>query len=652
MKLHYKISFLLKLFRKKKAIFLGTAAVATISFVLIYAALSDYNARSLVRALLPMPQIAARFHCAFQQKAIPPLPAYEFLISATDFDSIKNNPLKKLVHDPSRGKLDLQSYATTQEKSFARVTVRFQSSETSVNNIGSARIRRRGSRQPAPVLPFSFKMVFADKSISGFKESHLQKMGWNVGKPAFWWPFHMWLANKLKLIAPRNRLVRIKVNGEDWGVFWEFEHWGKETFDQYSINNAEIYGETDDHPFLVERYLWKNVEAWKKYYPSIGQEDIDQNFAHLHDLIDFLNNSDQQTFDRKIFNYVDFKSVVGWAVHMAVMDSYHQLGWRNARLLFNMDTKKFETIPWDALPAPGLYPRLKKSIIKTYNSHILLMRLFNNEQFFRAYTNQLYKVSGELKNDAENIFSDIYMRDNVFCPMVENPYAGRILTRNNFSLSGIKNMLWHGPWKQTVNNMRSHIVETANTNRAILASQLLFVSRNLSGGTALEVLNSSDGDKAVAPLLILGHRGQSATVLQSIILPLSSTAFDGQEVRLKIKLRPKPTSRTLWLPYRNNDMPPKEHTLRSITKVKNGRLVVEGLNFTLIPNFPKLLSSSLDGSLTPIHSQEYELFLGMANKLPINYAGVTLNAVNSANGKPIKPIYKNFKTSVKREQSR
>ena len=278
----YKMSYIKKIiFYKKKLLifliiilasvpafrYLGINISATIFSYLLGIERSDLHSPSTPRL-----ELAERVRCGLADPQIS-MPSYDFWLSKKDFSNLdipaKTNEKGEFL-----------------QRDLVRASVRLREPGDQLGKFGAVRVRKRGFQQSAPNKPFPLKVEMLNNDPSPFRLSHLLYFGMVGAKDTRWWPFHMWVARRLGLITPENRLVRVAVDGKKWGVFWQFEHWGGRTLKTNGIFGGEIYAESDETLPVVSPYLWENIDNWKKYdmhnVPGEGREDYFE--------LDILNN--------------------------------------------------------------------------------------------------------------------------------------------------------------------------------------------------------------------------------------------------------------------------------------------------------------------------------------------------------------------------
>ena len=498
-------------------------------------------------------------------------------------------------------------------------------------------MRRRGWVQPPPGRPFNFKLSFKDTASAGFAESHFLYFGRIGVKQNRWAPLQMKLADQLGLRTPRNRLVRLKLNGQNLGVYWQFEHWGRNTFAPYGISEADVYAESDDQRFPVNFYLWKNLDSWKKYDVDGATGAPEQeDFSELAALLDLVNDADDATFSRQIFDLLEFDAWVAWLIHTSAMNSYHQGGHINARLLLNRDTMRFEPLPWDVVP--GVIKRVTPRGI--YTTHPLIVRLMNNERFQLSFSRRLYAFYEQLEAEVDQLFHNLYRDPQLECSLLSSDHRDpdpNLKFPKSWSYAALETWAITPSWPETVNNMRGTFMAAVRSHKQYLEMSSMFISRDVSA--------KSEG--GLVPIARLGYRSQVASILASIDLPLGSTDFDGQELDVELVIRPRPLARIRNSPVLPSNSEPEELRVQRRVTISGGRILLDKLELTLLPNYPR--ASPLYGKADynrgwrPIESRDYDIYLRLSARVPLAATRLTVTARSAATNKPLDVFYKNFR---------
>ena len=494
------------------------------------------------------------------------LPVYE--IHASDRN------LKKLTH-PGDDR-------TVKVKSYADAAVHYTDPRRGIQQLGQAKLRVRGFNYSDAHAKKNLKIVLKDTSIDGVAEMHLLSDELKLGQ-AHWYPWHMWLASELGLKVPRTRFVRVKLNGVDWGLYVEVEHWGESLLRRYELAGSELYGEDDYYPYNVDYYLYDNVARWKKY--RTGAEE-DNDFSHLDRWLTFLRDSDDQMFRRQVFSFVDKDNVVAWHVHMALMDSYHQNSARNVRMLHNKDTGLFEFLPWDALP--GILNTVYMMPYETYVVSRLSLRLKSHPEFMSAYSRKLYQAILEHQPQFRQRYMAMYANDDVTYAVCKDQRRGKspffdLGLTNTYIDQGISGGLRNVfcSWRYTSSTRCNRIGRTWRRLKGLLESAIVFavVDRHPLRTT---------GDVRTWKVAI-GYDSHVPAEVEGLRLPITNwPAFDGQDVTVTLALRPRPRSKVVYQPLFPRDMLPEPVTHRGTARISNGYLVVDDCRLTLMPGYPKL----------------------------------------------------------------
>lgn len=206
-------------------------------------------------------------------------------------------------------------------------------------------------------------------------------------------------AKKLGLVVPESRFVRLKVNGQDFGVYFMVEHWSKEFLEKNRLSgDTNFYKERS-----VNEPIFEDIRYWNKVTTN-PQETI-SNYAELQTLIDIINKTSDNEFLQKISTIVDMDNFMRWYMHSLLSGSDHQDWAHNIRLYFDPALGKFQFIPWDVEIA-----RLAdwNGIDIHYNP--LISRLLANPEFVLKRNQVLW----EYVKDDKNLEDDLAFYDRVF----------------------------------------------------------------------------------------------------------------------------------------------------------------------------------------------------------------------------------------------
>src|SRR3989339_418763 len=213
--------------------------------------------------------------------------------------------------------------------------------------------------------------------------------------------FNNYRATKLGLFVPESKLVKLVINGHNYGLYWEVEQWSQEMFERAELrSDTDLYGENDVF-FESKQNIFSSVLYWKKYL-SNPNERLDS-YGNLEQLIMILNQTDDKYFYDNIDQILDLDNFYAWAVQQELIGSVHQNWDHNIRLYWNIEIGKFQLIPWDV----GMAVDLNIVAIDLHYNH-LISRLMKNDEFRLERDRRLWEY---VKND-NNLQDDLHYYDN------------------------------------------------------------------------------------------------------------------------------------------------------------------------------------------------------------------------------------------------
>jgi len=158
-------------------------------------------------------------------------------------------------------------------------------------------------------------------------------------------------AKKLGLSAPDIKLVRLRVNMRDYGVYLASEAWTTEWVEKNALpTNGNLLAIDDTQPGFGDISAFSSAGAylWKSYTQNTKKgKTAPAEYPEIQTLTDLIAQADEQTFAALIPHLVDMDKVYAWDIVSILANSTHQNDKNNAVLFFNTATGKFEPIAWD-----------------------------------------------------------------------------------------------------------------------------------------------------------------------------------------------------------------------------------------------------------------------------------------------------------------
>ncbi|KAA3611920.1 MAG: hypothetical protein DWQ01_07500 [Planctomycetota bacterium] len=242
---------------------------------------------------------------------------------------------------------------------YARCTVRFQNSkiDETLMDVG---IRPRGfSARSSKKFPWklSFTEFVPGRKFHGLKKFNL---GGDATDPSLCRSTLTFRIHRaMGVPAPRTHHVWLTINDgrKIKGTFINFEQvddefvdawFGNDTGDLYKCRNkGPLPGVPGGEADL--QYIWPGTPEVYRNRPSYEEKINDENFVLFANFVDFINNADDAAFRAGIGSWLNVDGFLrAMAVDMTIggWDGYW-IGANNYYLYWNVDSQRFEYLPWD-----------------------------------------------------------------------------------------------------------------------------------------------------------------------------------------------------------------------------------------------------------------------------------------------------------------
>lgn len=158
---------------------------------------------------------------------------------------------------------------------------------------------------------------------------------------------NVYRAKKLGLTVPDIRLVRLKVNTRDYGVYLAYEAWSSAWVEKQAMpanGNLISIDDTLQGKTYVSAFTRSGIRLWKSY---MSTPPPDTGYNEIRALVELLTEADDDTFAALIPHIMDMNKVYAWDIVNILANSSHQDDKNNGILFFNTATGKLEPISWD-----------------------------------------------------------------------------------------------------------------------------------------------------------------------------------------------------------------------------------------------------------------------------------------------------------------
>ncbi len=205
-------------------------------------------------------------------------------------------------------------------------------------------------------------------------------------------PLNDYRALKFGLFAPQPWFVKVRLNGEDLGVYHAIPHWSKAMTDRNGFGEfANIFGLVDlQLDELVGRNFFdpNELSLWEDYTRNADLNPSDK--EQLKEFLTVIHHAPDELFLRALPVLVDMDALYDWLIIQTLAASAHQNATVNIILLRNPATGRFQPIPWDA----QLYPYHPVNLA----AHPLIGRTLAIKAYRAEYLRRLQNYVSDEKN--------------------------------------------------------------------------------------------------------------------------------------------------------------------------------------------------------------------------------------------------------------
>lgn len=241
-------------------------------------------------------------------------------------------------------------------------------------------------------------------------------------------PLNMERAKRLGLFTPEPYFVRIRLNGEDMGVYTAMSHWSSAFADRAGFGeSANFFGIQDFSLADLERRNFfdpAEISAWEDYTKTT---EIDPSgLVSLNDFLRVVNEATDDDFRRALPVMVNMDALYDWLVINALASSAHQNATVNIVLLRDPSTGLLQPLPWnnDIFP-PGTmslaaHPLIGRTLAVPEFRAVFLERLASYvhddsmlERDLKYYDDNAAVLMPELYSDIAKVPTNFNVRSSI-----------------------------------------------------------------------------------------------------------------------------------------------------------------------------------------------------------------------------------------------
>ncbi len=345
------------------------------------------------------------------------LPLYSLYVSAKDMralnDSLPNNPIGGYLTDENRLWVKGTFIAEGYEE---EVKVKYRG--TNANHWNS--------------LQKSWRIKFPKEHL--FHGMETIDLVIPYDRDYFIEPLNLYRGKKLGLITLDMSFSRLRLNGQDSGVYLTYERWEQGWLESRRIpTNAGIFMGDDAMKTVMDPKtqvaIQTNLYPGPLYLNKLSDGADDNGVITLKNIIE---ETDDETFKKVIGNVFDLKKFYAWNIVNILAGSGHRMDYfydGNTVIIFNSVTGKFELTPWDVEIEP--LSEQSGGVYKD-NNYKLSRRIFSIPEFRQERDAML---AAYLKDGLE-LRDDLAFYNNLFEQTKSDFYSDSAKLYNNFQFLG------------------------------------------------------------------------------------------------------------------------------------------------------------------------------------------------------------------------
>ncbi len=189
------------------------------------------------------------------------------------------------------------------------------------------------------------------------------------------------LAQKLGLLAPESKFIRLYVNNQYVGVYEYLE----QPDESFIRKNKRLPSDLYSGDISQLDVLWSNSDYWEKQSELDSQNPEDK--KNIETLLSAVQNYTQSL--ENLESVIDIDAFLTWYVHGQFFGQVRFDNHHNHKYYFDPSSGRFEPIAWDTIGQGTSYPLL--SIHKVPNP--IFAQLFRDPTYVHKKNEKLYNLS-------------------------------------------------------------------------------------------------------------------------------------------------------------------------------------------------------------------------------------------------------------------
>ena len=271
-----------------------------------------------------------------------------------------------------------------------------------------------------------------------FKEINLSENPFSI--------YEIYLTQFLNLSAPKKQLFRVRINGKNFGLFSRMDDWEVQRKD-YAIlpQGTWVARLLSEHETLRNGCDLSSHCMWKKWFINKNEsKEKNADYSQLYSFLDFVENTQEEDFQRGIFSFLDFEN----AIQISVYDTLLGIGPNGVSaqkmLVYNENLAKFKIVP--------IFFDLSESRYNFFEQ--LRSRLMRHPEFKERFVREVSRFLEQ--QNIEEVIDSLYLNADVLG-------AVRFDQSLDLKFHDVKGVgqLWseilYGDWKKRTEEFRDRI---------------------------------------------------------------------------------------------------------------------------------------------------------------------------------------------------
>jgi len=309
-------------------------------------------------------------------------------------------------------------------------------------------------------------------------------------------------ANSIGLYSPKNRLVLLKINGVQIGLFTLFEHYDKEWFERkMNLTNYVSFKSNDDWDTKTRSFHFDDTDLFSEDKEVGGTGNKGIALGALDLLFDAIKSNNLNQIER----LVDIDYLAKFLAYLSLINNSHQISGDNLRYIYDLTTGKFRFI--FRLESDQVIPiqDFSKNNVEFFNDSI-----FNSRgEYVDIDTHKLFKIlikDSDFRDRRDKHLLYLIENKSEFFDFVEKHYEenDEVIFASNISRQNFK-------YRKTkfIENIKNNFEKA---EKYFNYSKIYISQNNDPKDNHLSIINDSYSETAIAQIELLDSENNSVFI--------------------------------------------------------------------------------------------------------------------------------------------